>query len=439
VSPLKLSEVFDLLFGDGVPVAFRAYDGSAVECPEPVGLVEVRTPRAIRYLATAPGQLGLVRAYVAGDIEIHGDLHATLFGLLSHSRGVPWSEVLPQLRRWMLRRPPPPAEEAAQPWRRGLKRHTRARDAKAIAHHYDLSNRFYELLLGPSMAYSCAVFEDPHATLQQAQREKFDLICRKLGLRAGERLLDVGAGWGGLVLHAAQHYGVRATGVTLSRAQARWATNAIRQARLQMRATVRPMDYRDLREGGFDAIASVGAMEHVGSAQLGAYFRAMTAALRPEGRMLNHTITRAVGGRSRTGAFIDRYVFPDGELQSLGEVIGAMHESGLEVRHDENLREHYALTLREWGRNLDRRWAAAIAEVGERRARVWRLYVAVVRIGFEIGRVQIHQTLGIRPGPTGSSGRPPRPEWRRGSITLGSERLTAPPPPDPVPAHASYS
>ena len=228
-----------------------------------------------------------------------------------------------------------------------------------------------------------------------------------------------------MICHAAEQYGVRALGVTLSRAQAEWARRAISASGLEQRAEIRFLDYRELRETGFDAISSVGVMEHVGTAGLGAHFTAMAARLRAEGRMLNHTITRPFNAaRSRTGPFIDRYIFPDGELQGLGTVIGAMHDNGLEVRHEESLREHYALTLREWGANLERHWQRAVAEVGERRARTWRLYMAMSRLGFELNRLQIHQILGVRTPASGRSGSPPRPLFApRTRPRLTSERL----------------
>jgi cyclopropane-fatty-acyl-phospholipid synthase len=423
-----LGELFDLLIDERAPVALRCYDGSARERDDAVGVLEIRTPTALRYLASAPGELGLARAYAMGAIEIDGDLHATLHGLLSHRRGrTPWAELLRRTRPWMLRRPPLPPEEARAAWRRGLRRHSRGRDAQAISHHYDLSNRFYELILGSSMAYSCAVFARSDQALADAQREKFDLICRKLDLRPGQRLLDVGAGWGGLVRHAAEHYGVRALGVTLSREQAEWAERASMETPDRARAEVRYQDYRDVRETDFDAISSVGAMEHIGSSQLGSHFQAMASRLRAEGRMLNHTITRPSNReRHRTGPFIDRYVFPDGELQGVGTVIGAMHDHGFEVRHAENLREHYAMTLREWAANLERNWEPAVAEVGERRARVWRLYIAMSRVGFDLNRIQIHQVLGVRVGPQGSSGMGPgRPvSWEQFASSIKSVQLT---------------
>lgn len=420
----KLADLFRALVDERAPVGFRAFDGSSVAPRETVGTIELRRPRALRYLASAPGELGLARAYVVGDLEIRGDIHATLSSLARHRRApVEWGRLLGAARPWMLRRPPLPLEEMPPPWRRGARRHSPGRDARAIAHHYDLSTRFYELLLGASMTYSCAVFHDRGRTLEDAQAEKLDLICRKLDLQPGQRLLDIGAGWGGLVRHAASHYGVGALGVTLSRQQAAWAAAEIERAGLAGRAEVRLLDYRDVTERDFDAISSVGAMEHIGSAQLGSHFRAMASRLREQGRMLNHAITRPSSRqRERSGPFIDRYVFPDGELESPGNVITAMHDNGLELRHEESLREHYALTLREWSANLEHRWEQAVAEVGERRARAWRLYLAISRIGFETGRLQIHQVLAVRASADGRSGMPLRPRFERAGREAGRTR-----------------
>ena len=415
------AELYERFVPHDCPVALRAYDGSAAGPRDAESVIELRSPLALRYLATAPGQLGLARAYVTGTLEVHGDVHATLHALLAHVRGGLGARDLAAALRatgpWVLRRPPLPPEEAPAPWRRGLARHTRRRDADAITHHYDLSNRFYERVLGPSMVYSCAVFPTAETSLDEAQAEKVDLVCRKLDLRPGQRLLDVGAGWGSLVHHAAEHYGVNALGVTLSRRQVEWATAAIAAAGLEGRAQVRLLDYRDIRETGFDAIASVGAMEHVGTARLGAHFSGLAARLRPEGRMLNHTITRPSNHEgTRLGPVIDRYVFPDGELQGPGTVVSALHDHGLEVRHTESLREHYAMTLREWGANLERHWAEAVAEVGERRARMWRLYMAISRVGFDLNHIEVHQMLAVRTGPRGASRMPLRPDWERARI-----------------------
>ena len=415
---MRLSEIFERLVDRDVPVGFRAYDGSAAGPPDAETVVEVRSPQALRYIATAPGELGLARAYVTGAAEVQGDLYTAVTGLLAHRSEIPkpaeWLPWLRELGPSVLRRPPVPAEELPAPWRRRLRKHSRGRDAASIAHHYDISNRFYELVIGPSMTYSCAVFPTEDASLETAQLEKVDLICRKLDLRPGKRLLDVGSGWGALVRHAAEHYGVRALGVTLSAQQVAWAERAIGDAGLEGRAEVRHLDYRDVQETGFDAVSSVGTMEHIGTAELGGHFAQLAGKLRPGGRMLNHTITRPSNReRHRPGPFIDRYIFPDGELQGPGTVVGAMHDNGFEVRHSENLREHYAMTLREWGRNLDRNWEGAVAEVGERRARAWRLYMTLSRVAFETGRVQIHQFLGVRPDREGRSGMPLRPEWER--------------------------
>jgi cyclopropane-fatty-acyl-phospholipid synthase len=433
---MRLAEIFRTLVDDEVPVSFRAYDGSALEARNALAMVEVRSPDALRFLLTAPGQLGLARAYVTGCLEVHGDLHAALHALLAHRRrDIRLGELLRLLRGLdvrLLGRPRVPAEEAARAWRRGPIRHSRRRDAVAIAHHYDVSNSFYELVLGRSMAYSCAVFPTTETALDDAQEEKFDLVCRKLDLQPGQRLLDVGAGWGGLVRHAAAYYGVTATGVTLSRRQVEWARRANAQAGLDRSVRVLMLDYRDLRDHAFDAIASIGAMEHFGSSELSRYFASMAAHLRPGGRMLNQCITRPSNREpQRPRPFIDRYVFPDGELQAPGTVIRTMHDHGFELRHTENLREHYSLTLREWGANLERHWARAVAEVGEHRARIWRLYMACSRVAFDLGRIQVHQILGVQLDEHGQSEMPLRPDWEqqlrlRPTDALAGQGLDAP-------------
>jgi cyclopropane-fatty-acyl-phospholipid synthase len=422
---MMLGSFFERLVDEDVPVGFRAYDGSKAGPQESDALVELRSPLALRYLLSSPGELGLARAYVTGALEIHGDLHTALRGLLAHRRidvrPVDVLRVVRGLGRSALRPPPIPPEEAPPPWRRKLHRHSRERDAAVIAHHYDLSNRFYELVLGPTMTYSCAVFSDADSTLEEAQTEKIDLICRKLDLQPGQRLLDVGAGWGALVHHAAEHYGVTAIGVTLSEQQVTWARRTLDEAGLGDRAEVRHLDYRDVRDSGFEAIASVGTMEHIGTAELGAYFSLLFDKLRPGGRLLNHTITRPSNvDNTKIGGFNDRYIFPDGELQGPGTVAAEMHDHGFELRHSESLREHYALTLASWGRNLEDNWRAAVAEIGERRARAWRLYMTVSRIAFETNRVQIHQFLGVRPDPDGRSDVPLRPWWAQRERALTS-------------------
>jgi cyclopropane-fatty-acyl-phospholipid synthase len=287
-----------------------------------------------------------------------------------------------------------------------------ARDAGVISHHYDVSNRFYELVLGPSMAYTCALYEAPDRALEEAQAAKFELVCRKLRLEPGQRLLDVGCGWGGMVMHAAREHGVRAIGVTLSLQQAEWAKAAIDREGLGDLAEVRHLDYREVRESGFDAISSIGLTEHIGVRNYPSYFTFLHDRLRPGGRLLNHCITRANNRqRARAGGFIDRYVFPDGELTGSGTVITTMQDVGFEVRHEENLREHYARTCGAWCANLVANWDACVREVGEQTAKIWGLYLAGSRLGFEHNEIQLHQVLGARVREDGRADFPLRPDW----------------------------
>ena len=412
---MALAEMFERIVGDGAGIRFTAYDGSTAGSPDAEVTLELRSPVALQYIVTAPGDLGLARAFVSGHLAVHGDVYRALYGLVEYSRqDVPWSERIELLRdlgTGVLRRPPVPPEEAPHPWLRG-RRHSNDRDAAAIAHHYDVSNRFYEVVLGPSMAYTCAVYPTLEASLEVAQAEKFDLVCRKLGLQPGMRLLDVGCGWGGMVRHAAEHYGVHALGVTLSRQQAEWAQKAIADDGLTGQAEVRFSDYRDVTEANFDAVSSIGLTEHIGQKNLPAYFSFLASRLRPGGRLLNHAITRPNNQeRARAGGFLDRYIFPDGELEGPGYIQSAMNDHGFEVRHQENLREHYAMTLRDWGANLVAGWDDAVAEVGLRKARVWQLYMAASRVGFDTNRIQLHQILGVRLGNDHRSGMPLRPDW----------------------------
>jgi cyclopropane-fatty-acyl-phospholipid synthase len=263
------------------------------------------------------------------------------------------------------------------------------------------------------MTYTCACYPREGASLEEAQAAKYELVARKLGLRPGMRLLDVGCGWGGMVRHAARHHGVSVLGVTLSREQASWAQEAIRREGLGDRAQVRHGDYRDVRESGFDAVSSIGLTEHIGVANYPSYFRFLADRLRPGGRLLNHCITRPENThvpRVR-GGFIDRYVFPDGELTGSGRIITEIQNVGLEVRHEENLREHYARTCAAWSANLVTHWDACVAEVGEATAKVWGLYLAGSRLGFEVNQVQLHQVLAVRLHADGRSDFPLRPDW----------------------------
>jgi cyclopropane-fatty-acyl-phospholipid synthase len=409
---MRIAEVFSRVVGPDAPVRFDAYDGSTAGPDDATVRIDIRTPAAVSYIAASPGELGLARAYVTGQLDVHGDLYDALRALSDPRLGRlslrERAEVVRALGPSMVRPLPRPREEVKL---RG-QRHSRRRDAQAIAHHYDVSNRFYEMFLGPSMGYTCAVYPRPDATLDEAQYEKFDLVARKLDLQPGQRLLDVGCGFGGMVMHAAEHYDVNALGVTLSRRQAEWAQKAIAERGLSDRAEVRFLDYRDVPLGAYDAVSSIGLTEHVGKGQLPTYFRFLRSQLRPEGRLLNHCITRpTTKSPARAGKFINRYVFPDGELEAVGTIVSAMQDNGLEVRHEENLREHYARTLRAWVANLEAHWEESVREVGEGGARVWRLYMAASRLGFDRDHIELHQVLGVRTADDGSSGMPLRPTW----------------------------
>jgi cyclopropane-fatty-acyl-phospholipid synthase len=417
---MALADVFERIAGPDAPVEFRAYDGSRAGTAGAEVRITVKSPVAVSYLAQAPGTLGLARAYVSGHLDVDGDMHTALRRMIQAQEGsLSTAEKVRLLRdlggpRVLLPRIPPPPQEVRvnRRWLGG-RRHTKQRDASAISHHYDVSNTFYEWVLGPSMAYTCACYPRPDATLEEAQAHKHDLVARKLGLRSGMRLLDVGCGWGGMVRHAAREYGVKALGVTLSGQQAAWGQQAIEDQGLAGLAEVRHLDYRDVTESDFDAVSSIGLTEHIGEAQLPGYFSFLYGKLRPEGRMLNHCITRPddVGPARVAGGFINRYVFPDGELEGPGFLLSLMNNTGFEVRHEENLREHYALTLAGWCANLDAHWDEAVAEVGEGTARVWRLYMAGSRVGFERNVVQLHQILGVRLGADGQASMPLRPDW----------------------------
>ena len=398
------------------PVAVAAYDGSTAGPADAKVRLVLHSPKALSYLISAPSSLGLARAFVSGELEIQGDPYDALTLVWSDRIGeLSWAERLTILRnidpkalRWV---DPPPEEYGARRLRDGL-RHSKSRDAAAISHHYDVSNRFYEWVLGPSMTYTCACYPTEDASLEEAQAHKYDLVARKLNLRPGMRLLDVGCGWGGMVRHAAKHYGVQALGVTLSRRQAEWAKERIASDGLGHLAEVRFSDYRDVTDTDFDAVSSIGLTEHIGKANLPAYFSFLASKLRVGGRLLNHCITRPTTTESnRFGGFIDRYVFPDGELEGVGTIITAMQDHGFEVRHEENLREHYARTLAGWCANLATHWDEAVAEVGAGRARVWALYMAGSRLGFERHTLELHQVLGVKFAADGNSHMPLRPDW----------------------------
>lgn len=417
---MQLAEVFETIVGPDAPVEFVAYDGSKSGTPGSDIRVEVRSEKALELFLSHPGQVGLARAYVSGELEIHGDIVDMFNALYTNDTGsISWSDRAKLAREFaprylkqggLFKRGELPPEEK----KLGGSRHSKNRDAEAIAHHYDVSNDFYRMVLGPSMAYTCAVFPTEDATLEQAQEEKFDLVCRKLDLKPGMRLLDVGCGWGGMVLHAVKNYGVEAIGVTLSKPQADWGQAAVVEAGLEKSAQVRFSDYRDVPEGDFDAISSIGLTEHIGEKNYPAYFSFLRSKIKPEGRLLNHSITRFNDKQKvyYRNSFVNRYIFPDGELTGPAKIMMAMTGEGWEVQHEENIRVHYAKTLNAWRMNLEDNWDAAVGEVGERKARVWRLYMAASEFGFATNIIQLHQFLGTNT-IDGANGMPLRPDFSR--------------------------
>ncbi|WP_121187967.1 cyclopropane-fatty-acyl-phospholipid synthase family protein [Nocardiopsis sp. Huas11] len=429
---MRLAEIFERVVGRDAPIRFTAYDGSTAGDPNSDVALHVRTPVAVNYLAQSPNAVGLTRAYVSGHLDLEGDMYTALRRMadFAFAEGVNLSvgDIAGIVRSvgWVkfVNRVAPPPQEVTRGRLAGLGwRHSKRRDAEAIHHHYDVGNDFYELVLGPSMTYTCAVFDEADGALERvgesaagakgagedagkhgggalesAQFRKYELVSRKLGLQEGMRLLDVGCGWGGMVMHAAREHGVRALGVTLSKEQAEWAAKRIAQEGLSELAEVRHMDYRDVPDASYDRISSIGLTEHVGASNLGSYFDSLYAKLVPGGRLLNHCITRPRNDLKPMDpkGFINRYVFPDGELEGPALIQREMNDAGFEIRHQENLREHYALTLRHWSANLDRNWDEAVALVGEGTARVWRLYMAGCVVGFEKDVVQLHQILGVK-------------------------------------------
>ena len=405
---------------DRLPVRLQAWDGSAAG-PDDAPLVIIRSAQAIRRLVWAPDEVGLARAYVAGELDVVGDLYAPFAALSSTGRLAPGESPGPSVAERLAlvrtglalgvigREPAPPPEEVRL--RRYGRLHSKRRDAAAIAHHYDIGNDFYRLVLGPSMVYSCAVWEDETVGLEAAQEAKLDLVCRKLGLGPGVRLLDVGCGWGSLAMHAAREYGADVVGITLSQEQAALARKRVAEAGLTGSVEIRVQDYRVVDDGPFDAISSVGMAEHVGRSKLSVYADTLGALLGPGGRLLNHAISWAEEETTwRNDTFIARYVFPDGELVTLGDMLNALTSGDLEVIDVEPLRQHYALTLRAWVGNLEEHWDDAVAATSLGRARVWRLYMSASALAFEAGKLGVNQVLLQKPGGTPP---PLRRDWAR--------------------------
>jgi len=429
----RLRPVVTTIFGTEPPVRIRAWDGSTIGPAESEGgpTLVVRNRRALRRLVWSPNEVGMARAFVSGDLAVEGDFIGALDQMLHLFDATQGMHLNNADRRTILAaalrlgaigsNPPPPAEEM-RPASGML--HSIRRDAAAIGHHYNVGNDFYRLVLGESMTYSCAYWPDldaehPATTLEQAQQNKVELIARKLGLEPGMRMLDVGCGWGTMAIHAARAYGVHVIGVTNSHEQAVGAAKRAAAAGVADLVEIREMDYRDIdpaESGHFDAISSIGMAEHVGTGQWHDYASLLHRLLKPGGRLLSHqitqppTVTEKLEGR-RQGkperTFITAYVFPDGELQSVGWISDQLESVGFEVRDVESLREHYARTLRAWVTNLEDNWAEAARLTSVGRARVWRLYMAGSALAFDRNRISIHQVLAVRPDRKGRSHMPP--------------------------------
>jgi len=384
------------------PFAIEFWDGGRVPPSNGAGpTLRFRSPRAIAHVLRSPGQLGLGRAYVDGDIETD-DLDGVI-SLIGRWEAPPIGPAArarlaaAALRAAGVHRPPPPPAAELRP---GGRLHTLRRDAAAVRHHYDVSNEFFALFLDETMTYSCALFEEGTETLEEAQEAKLELICRKLDLEAGQRVLDIGCGWGSFAIHAAREHGVSVVAITLSEPQARLAAERVEAAGLGDRVEIRVQDYRALGSERFDAVVSIGMVEHVGETNIDDYARVIARVLEPDGAVLNHGIVRVppqTSGVHRGGAFSNRYVFPDGELLNLSRMLAGFERAGFETLHVEDLHTDYAETLRHWITRFDERLEEAERLAGPERVRVWRLYLRAARNGFETGQTAVYQMLCSRP------------------------------------------
>jgi len=408
-------EILDAVFSGyhSQNFAIRLWDGTTWPdggTSSPVFTLVLNHPGALRKMFLPPSELNLGESYIYGDFDVEGDLVAA-YPLAEYFQNLDWSvgNKLALARRLLTLPNISAAREGRQAAQVSGEHHSRERDRQAISYHYDVSNDFYALWLDERMIYSCAYFTDPDEDIDAAQKRKLDYICRKLRLQPGERLLDVGCGWGGLVIHAAQYYDVEALGITLSQPQVDLARERIKEAGLEDRCRVEFLDYREIApERPFDKLVSVGMFEHVGEAKMRVYFEQARDLLRPEGLFLNHAIARPgwQPASKKRDTFSNRYVFPDGELVPVSLSARVAEEAGFEVRDVESLREHYALTLRRWVQRLERRHDEALRHVDEATYRVWRLFMSGSAAGFESGRLNVYQTLLVKPGPDGQSGLP---------------------------------
>ena len=400
----RLAALVSDVAGIDLPVRVRAWDGSEAGPPDGPVLI-VRSRRALRRLLWAPGEMGLARAYVTGDLDVEGDLADGLRRAWAIGGARSSSARLGQRQKVKaaalaarLGAVGPPPKRPASEARLTGRLHTRKRDVSAIAHHYDLSNEFYELLLDEHMAYSSAFYTGAGQSLHDAQTTKLDMICRKLDLQPGMRLLDVGCGWGSLIGHAAQHYGVSAVGVTLSTEQHDFVAARIAERGLTDRVEVRRQDYRELahERAQFDAVGSIEMGEHVGQEQYPTYVDVMYGALKPGGRLLLQQMSRAENTAPGGGPFIEAYIAPDMHMRPLWQTVKFVQDGGFEVRHVEAMREHYVRTAEHWLATLERDFDRFAALQGEEVARVWRLYLVGGALAFEQGRMGVDQILAAK-------------------------------------------
>ncbi len=415
-----------------LPIRLRAWDGSEAGV-EGAPVLLINDKKALRHIMWSPGELGVARAYVKGYLDIEGDLAQGLRAMWSavrEARAADPDAAKPQMRLRIIARAAalglrtgslgrrPEIPEAESQLTGDL--HSRERDRAAISHHYDLSNDFYELILDETMAYSSGFHVTPEMPLVEAQRAKLDLICRKLGLEPGMRMLDIGSGWGSLTLHAAEHYGVRVVGVTLSSEQRDYVMKRATERGLQDRVDVSLRHFRDLEgagvtNGSVDAIASVEMGEHVGDEEYVVFTESIHRYLRPGGRVLIQQMSRSndqPGDNPGGGPFIETYIAPDMHMKPLAKTLGLVNAAGLEIRDVQAMREHYPQTVAAWSRNLEEHWTTAVALVGEEMARVWRLYLAGGSLAFEENRMGVDQILAVKPSMSGVSGMPASPkEW----------------------------
>jgi cyclopropane-fatty-acyl-phospholipid synthase len=424
-----LLELAEETLGLTLPIRLRAWDGSEAGVPG-APVVVIRSKRALRHIIWKPGELGVARAYVQGDLDIEGDLGdglRAMWNAVRDARAADAAAGRPRIGPKQVakgaalalrlgaigRRPVAPLAESNLTG----ELHSKQRDQAAISHHYDLSNDFYELILDPNMAYSSGFHVTPEMTLEEAQTAKLELICRKLALEPGMRMVDIGSGWGSLTLYAAEHYGVHVTGVTLSSEQRDYVMKRAAERGLEDRVEVSLRHFRDLRESGvsdngIDAIASIEMGEHVGDKEYVVFTESIHRYLRPGGRVLIQQMSRsndAVGDSPGGGPFIETYIAPDMHMKPLAKTIGLIADAGLEIRDVQAMREHYPQTVAGWAANLEENWSTAVALIGEENARVWRLYLVGGALAFEENRMGVDQILAVKPSVNGVSGMPSSP------------------------------